>query len=71
MLESGVYRAAGGKYAAGDKLRVSVEGGSVKYRKNGALLYESRVTPSYPLNVDTSLYSAGATVAGARIGHEE
>ncbi len=43
----------------------------MKYRMNGELLYESRVTPSYPLNVDTSLYSAGATVAGARIGNEE
>ena len=60
-----------GQYAAGDKLRVAVEGGSVKYRKNGALLYESTATPSYPLNVDTSLYSPGATVAGAKIGNEE
>jgi hypothetical protein len=71
VLEAGVYRAALGTYAAGDKLRVSVEGGSVKYRKNGALLYGSGVAPSYPLNVDTSLYSSGATVAGAKIGREE
>jgi hypothetical protein len=71
VFEAGVYRAAGGTYAAGDKLRVSVEGGSVKYRKNGALLYGSTVAPSYPLKVDTSLYSPGATVAGAKIGQEE
>ena len=43
----------------------------MKYRQNGALLYVSRVPPSYPLNVDTSLYSPGATVAGAKIGREE
>jgi hypothetical protein len=71
VFEAGAYRAAGGTYAPGDKLRVSVEGGSVKYRKNGALLYGSGVAPSYPLNVDTSLYSPGATVAGAKIGREE
>jgi hypothetical protein len=71
VLEGGTYRASGGSYAAGDRLRVSVEGGQVKYRRNGALLYASGVAPSYPLNVDTSLYSPGATVAGARIGREE
>ena len=29
------------------------------------------VPPTYPLNVDTSLYSTGATVSGAKIGREE
>jgi len=29
------------------------------------------VPPSYPLNVDTSLYSTGATITGARIGREQ
>jgi hypothetical protein len=43
----------------------------VKYRKNGVLVYSSIVPPTYPLNVDTSLYSPGATVAGAKIGREE
>jgi hypothetical protein len=32
VFEAGAYRAAGGTYAAGDKLRVSVEGGAVKFR---------------------------------------
>ena len=51
--------------------RVSVEGGVVKYRKNGALVYSSTTPPTFPLNVDTSLYSTGAAIAGARIGWEE
>jgi hypothetical protein len=71
IYEGGVYRAGRGSYAVGDKLRVAVEGGVVRYRKNGALVYSSTVPPTYPLNVDTSLYSPGATVAGAIIGREE
>ena len=40
-----------------------MEGGVLKYRKNGALLYTSLVTPSSPLSVDTALYENGATLA--------
>jgi hypothetical protein len=36
-----------------------------------ALLHGSTVAPSYPLYVDTSLFSPGATIAGAKIGREE
>jgi hypothetical protein len=61
IYESGVHRGAFGTYASGDVLRVAVEGGVVKYRKNGTLLYTSLVTPGYPLLVDTALYENGAT----------
>ena len=71
VVEGGVLRSRARGYAAGDTLRVSVEGGLVKYRRNGNLLYISEVTPSFPLNVDTSLYSPGATVAGGKVGREE
>jgi hypothetical protein len=71
VFEGGVYRVVGGTYVAGDTLRVSVEGGVVKYRKNGALVYSSTTPPTFPLNVDTSLYSTGASITGARIGWEE
>ena len=72
--ESGAVISVGGStvlgtYVAGDRLRVSVEGGQVKYWKvqQGAatLLYTSAVAPTYPLLVDTSLYSNGATVKDA------
>jgi hypothetical protein len=62
VYENGVERAIVGSYATGDSLRVAIESGVVKYRKNGALLYTSAVAPAYPLLVDTSLYTTGATV---------
>jgi alpha-tubulin suppressor-like RCC1 family protein len=62
VQEAGITRASVGTFAAGDHLRVSVEGGVVKYRKNGTLLYTSTVAPTFPLLVDTSVYSVGATL---------
>jgi hypothetical protein len=56
-----------GTYATGDLLRVAVEGGVVKYRKNGALLYTSSVAPTYPLLVDSSFYSNGSTLTNVVI----
>jgi RHS repeat-associated protein len=34
----------------------------VKYKKNGTVIYTSSVTPTYPLLVDTALWSNGATL---------
>lgn len=65
IYQSGAYVAGVGAYVPGDALRVGVEGGVVKYRKNGALLYTSLVAPTYPLLVDTSLYSQNATITAA------
>jgi len=57
-----------GAYATGDVFRVAVEGGVVKYRKNGALLYTSTNAPTYPLLVDTSLHDNGSTLSNVMIG---
>ena len=65
IYEGGTLRGSYGQLAATDKLRVSVEGGAVKYRKNGVLLYTSTLAPIYPLLVDTSLHSAGGSIQGA------
>jgi RHS repeat-associated protein len=51
-----------GFYATGDTLRIAVESGVVKYRKNGAVVYTSTATPTYPLLADTSLSTAGSTI---------
>ena len=67
IYEGGASRGTFGSYAAGDVLRVAVEGGVVKYRKNGTLLYTSTVTPTYPLLVDTALYENGATLSNVVI----
>jgi hypothetical protein len=67
IYENGVYRGGFGSYATGDKLRVAVESGVVRYFRNGALLYESAVAPTIPLVVDAALYDTGATLGDARL----
>ncbi len=65
IFESGVNRGSYDDYAEGDTLRISLEGGTVKYYRNGVLLYTSSDIPTLPLSVDTSLYSNGASVENA------
>lgn len=67
IYENGTYRANPASYSAGDILRVSVDADVITYRRNGTVIYTSSITPTYPLRVDTSLYSNGATVADAVI----
>lgn len=62
VYEAGRQRFVGGGYSAGDVFRVEVVSGQVRYRHNGDLLYISLAAPTYPLGVDTSFFSAGATV---------
>ncbi len=66
IRERGVYR-RDGTWAPGDRFRVSVESGRVVYRRNGALVYTSLVTPSYPLVLDTTLGSLNASLGGATV----
>lgn len=64
VYESGTQRGSGfGTYTAGDLFRVQLEGGVVSYRKNGIVFYTSAVAPSFPLRVDTSLLTDGATIS--------
>ncbi len=65
VYESGTYRGYFGTYAVGDRLRVAVEAGVVRYYRNNALLYTSGTAPTYPLLVDTSLYTPNGQVAQA------
>ncbi len=69
VYESGTQRGIFGSYATGDVFRVSIEGGVVKYRKNGAVLYTSTITPAYPLLVDTALYTNNSTLTNVVINH--
>lgn len=72
VLESGVYQSGGDTpYAAGDVFRVAVKGGRVQYFRNGVFLRESQQAPPYPLLLDTSLGSLGATIRNARLGVSE
>ena len=65
-FEAGSY-AVIGSYSTGDLLRVAVEGGVVKYKKNGIVVYTSAIAPTYPLLVDTSLHSNGSTLSNVVI----
>ena len=65
VYENGTSRGTFGTYVTGDMLQVAVEGGVVRYKKNGTVLYTSAVAVTYPLRVDTALYSAGATLTSA------
>ena len=62
IFESGTSRGTVGNYYANDRLRVELTSGVVRYYNNGSLLYTSSVTPSYPLRVDSSLNTVGATL---------
>jgi hypothetical protein len=66
VRESGVYR-KDVTFVTGDTFEIRVESGLVHYVKNGAVFYTSTEAPRYPLQVDTSLVSAGATVDNAMI----
>ena len=67
VWENGVNKGTVGSYQTGDRFRVTVENGVVKYRKNGTLLYTSTASPTYPLLVDTSLYMNGSTLTNVII----
>jgi PKD repeat protein len=62
LYEKGVGRGAYGPYAAGDRFQIVVEGGVVRYQRNGTVFYTSSQRPVYPLLVDTSLCYAGTTI---------
>ena len=64
VYEQGGYVTNLGPYAAGDRYRVSIEAGVVKYRKNGTAIYNSARAARYPLLADTSFYTPGASLGG-------
>lgn len=65
IYESGHWRSNAGKYAVGDKLKVAVQNGLVRYFRNGALLYISQTTPHFPLRAGAALRDPHAQVANA------
>ena len=67
VFEKGTGRGNFGTYTAGDKLQVAVESGVVKYKKNGTTFYTSAQAPTYPLLVDSALYTVGATLNSATL----
>jgi hypothetical protein len=70
VFESGTSRGTYGAYVSGDTIRVKVEQRRIKYYRNSTLFYVSNtLTPSFPLFVDMSLFSTGATLQRIVIGN--
>jgi hypothetical protein len=67
VYEQGNFVTTVGSYAPNDVLGLQVSGGVVTYLKNGAVLYTSTRTPTFPLFLDASLYSDGATIGGVTL----
>jgi hypothetical protein len=67
IYEAGVFRAQVGNYAAGDVFRVEVVGSQVRYSVRGTLVYTSTVSPTFPLLLDTALYTPAATLQNANL----
>jgi hypothetical protein len=67
VRENNVYKSET-PYSGSDVFRVSIEGGVVKYYKNGAVFYTSGIAPSYPLRVDAAFLNLSGTVNNAVIG---
>ena len=63
IYESGAHKGYFGSYTATDVLKVQVTGSSVQYLKNGESFYSSKKMATFPLRVDTALYSQGAEVS--------
>src|SRR5262245_23690074 len=59
VRESDVYK-TDGRFVTGDRFRITVASGSVRYYKNGALIYKSALRTTAPLYLDTRLLGAGA-----------
>ena len=67
IVEKGVFRGGFGNYAVGDRFRVSVTAGIVRYSRNGTVFYTSTVAPAYPLLVDAALHTPGATLVNVML----
>ena len=73
VFESGMSKGVQSSYVAGNKFRVAIEGGVVKYQKSTDGItfttFYTNFTPTlqYPMVVDTSLYHYGATITDASL----
>jgi hypothetical protein len=61
IRERGVYRGEG-SFIAGDRFRVSIDGDHVVYSVNDAAVYTSTVAPVFPMALDVTLSSRGASL---------
>jgi hypothetical protein len=68
VREAGAYKAESA-FAAGDRFRISVDGGTVRYLKNGVVIHTSAGQATYPLHLHVAMFDAGASVETLTLGH--
>jgi len=68
VVELGQERGTYGSYANGDRFRVEIQYGVVRYRKNGVVFYTSGVAPSPSMHAEVALSVVGATVGHVAVG---
>ncbi len=61
IRERGSYRSEG-MLKPGDRLRIAVDGQTITYSRNGAVLYTSTAVPSFPMTLDATLTTRGAAI---------
>jgi hypothetical protein len=66
VRETGAYRTEIG-FAPGDAFRITIEGGVVRYWKNGAVFYTSGSQAASPQRLHVVMFNAGAAVAGVTL----
>ena len=67
VRESGAYRTEV-SFGAGDTFRIAVEGGTVKYSKNGSVFYTSGSQATYSLRAHAVFFDGNATVREVSMG---
>ena len=67
VLENGTYVGGDTSYTVGDRFRVAVVDGTVRFSRNGSVLLQRNTPVIYPLLLDTAVASIGATLRDAII----
>ena len=67
VLENGSYVGGDTSYVIGDRFRVAIVDGTVRFSRNGSVLLQRNTTVTYPLLLDTALANIGDTLRDANI----
>ena len=67
VLENGTYVGGDTSYSIGDRFRVAVVGGTVRFSRNGSVLLQRSTPVTYPLLLDTAVANFGSTLRDAII----
>ena len=67
VLENGAYVGGDTNYAVGDRFRVAIVDGTVRFSRNGSVLLQRNTPVTYPLRLDTAVATIGASLRDAVI----